>query len=49
MGAEGRKFVRMRAEGKPGQLRDLLGRALGEFRMRIQPGPDRRATDGKVV
>ncbi len=44
-----RELVGMRAEGKPGEFGNLLGRALGEFRMRVQPRAHRRSADRQVV
>ena len=43
------ELVAVRAEGKSGQFGDLLGGALGEFRMRVQSGADGRSADGQIV
>src|SRR5690349_7396587 len=39
----------MRAELKSCQFADLLGGALCELRMRVQPGANRGPADGKVI
>ena len=43
------ELVGMRAEGKPREFGDLLGRALREFGMRVQPRAHRSSADGEVV
>ena len=43
------KFIAMRAKRQVGELRDLLGGALGEFGMRVQAGADGGAADGQIV
>src|SRR5208282_4798446 len=43
------KLIRMRAEGKSRKFSDLLSRALGKFRMRIQPRAHRRPANSQIV
>ena len=43
------EFVGVGSEGKPGQFGDFLRSAFGKFRMRIQPGANRRSADGEIV
>src|SRR4051812_24083958 len=49
MRGEGSELVGMRAEGKSGELGDLLRGAFGEFGMGVESGADGGATDGEVV
>src|SRR5713226_325373 len=39
----------MRTEGKPGELGDLAGGAIGKFGMGIEAGADGGAADGEIV
>src|SRR5216684_7746386 len=43
------EFIRMRAEGKAGQLGDFARGALGEFGVRVEAGADGGAADGEIV
>ena len=43
------ELVAVRAEGKSGEFGDLLGCALGKFRMRVQPGAYGGSADRQIV
>src|SRR5437899_8046162 len=49
MGRQRGKLVAMRAEGESGEFSNLLCRALGELRMRVEAGSYRGSADRQIV